>query len=230
MELAAFLAGVEEIAATRPRYRLGGSGTDGTCDCIGLVIGAIRRAGGAWTGVHGSNWAARNEMAVMGAVTEAELAPGMVVYKAWEPGAKKYALPGRYKNSADQRDYYHVGVVTSVNPLEITHCTGPGMLRDRTQGKWRYGGWLKQVKPMTDAAVPEADKAAAASGAAVVTTSNGGAAKLRAQPTKKCGLYWFVPCGAAVDVVTEDTGAPGWWQVRYQGRAGYMMAELLGRG
>ena len=137
MELAAFLAGVEEIAATRPRYRLGGSGTDGTCDCIGLVIGAIRRAGGAWTGVHGSNWAARNEMAAMGAVTAAELAQGMVVYKAWEPGAKKYALPGRYKNSADQQDYYHVGVVTSVNPLEITHCTGPGIVRDKTQGKWR---------------------------------------------------------------------------------------------
>ena len=218
-----FLAQVEAIAATHPTYRLGGSGKDGTCDCIGLIIGAIRRAGGAWTGTHGSNYAARYAMTTLGAITAAELLPGMVVYKAWERGNGKYALPGRYKGSADKRDYYHVGVVTGVQPLVITHCTGPGILRDKALGKWRFGGWLKQVEPAGDAALPAADMQATA----VVMTSNGGAARLRARPTKKCGLYWNVPCGAVVDVVTRETGSPGWWQVRYQGRSGFMMAELL---
>ena len=36
------------------------------------------------------------------------------------PGQAGYALPERYKKGPDQRDYYHVGVVTAVEPLEIT--------------------------------------------------------------------------------------------------------------
>lgn len=37
--LTAFLEQLETICATKPDYRIGGSGTDGTCDCIGLIIG-----------------------------------------------------------------------------------------------------------------------------------------------------------------------------------------------
>ena len=39
-----FLREIRNIRALNPIYRLGGSGVDGTCDCIGLIIGAIRRA------------------------------------------------------------------------------------------------------------------------------------------------------------------------------------------
>ena len=41
--LTAFREQLETICATKPDYRIGGSGTDGTCDCIGLIIGAVRR-------------------------------------------------------------------------------------------------------------------------------------------------------------------------------------------
>ena len=51
--LEAFLSGVAKIKSEAPTYRAGGDGSDGTCDCIGLVIGAIRRAGGGWAGTHG---------------------------------------------------------------------------------------------------------------------------------------------------------------------------------
>lgn len=43
--LEAFLIEVAKIKSEAPTYREGGDGSDGTCDCIGLVIGAIRRAG-----------------------------------------------------------------------------------------------------------------------------------------------------------------------------------------
>ena len=59
--LSSFLEKIREIASENPKYRSGGSGKDGTCDCIGLIIGAIRRAGGSWPGTHGSNYAARYE-------------------------------------------------------------------------------------------------------------------------------------------------------------------------
>lgn len=44
----AWLSKVDEIAAEGPSYKLGHDGSDGSCDCIGLIIGAIRRAGGTW--------------------------------------------------------------------------------------------------------------------------------------------------------------------------------------
>lgn len=42
------LAAVDEINGEKPSYQIGGKATDGTCDCIGLTIGALRRAGGTW--------------------------------------------------------------------------------------------------------------------------------------------------------------------------------------
>lgn len=36
------------IAEETPEYRLGGDGSDGSCDCVGLGIGALRRMGIAY--------------------------------------------------------------------------------------------------------------------------------------------------------------------------------------
>lgn len=55
MTIDEFLTNVRRIQAADPRYRLGRDGSDGYCDCIGLVIGAIRRSGGQWRGIHGTN-------------------------------------------------------------------------------------------------------------------------------------------------------------------------------
>ena len=46
--LSLFLEKLREIAAENPKYRSGGSGKDGTCECIGLLLG--RSAGPAATG------------------------------------------------------------------------------------------------------------------------------------------------------------------------------------
>ena len=62
MTIDEFLTNVRRIQAADPRYRLGRDGSGGYCDCIGLVIGAIRRSGGQWRGIHGTNWTARNAM------------------------------------------------------------------------------------------------------------------------------------------------------------------------
>lgn len=151
VNLSDFLSQVKAIASERPTYRLGGDGSDGTCDCIGLIIGAIERAGGRWKGTHGSNYAARNEMSVMNRQVDAtQLELGWAVYKAKAPGESGYALPNRYKDGTDLLDYYHVGVVTGIEPLEITHCTTgggvDGITTDNRQGKWLYAGPLKQVE------------------------------------------------------------------------------------
>ena len=186
-----FLEKVAEIADASPVYRLGGDGSDGTCDCIGLIIGAIRRSGGSWTGIHGSNYAARYEMRELLPVTDAgELCLGDVVYKARTPGQAGYALPERYKNDPDQRDYYHVGVVTAVEPLEITHCTGPGIVRDTKLGKWTYRGRLEKVD--YDGTSQEVGTMVQT---ATVVADSGSKVKMRSKPSTSDGLYWEVPVG-----------------------------------
>lgn len=217
-----FLEKVQEIAASKPSYKLGHDGSDGTCDCIGLIIGAIRRAGGSWTGIHGSNYAARYEMRELLPVMDAgELNPGDVVYKARTPGQEGYALPERYKNDPDKRDYYHVGVVTATSPLEITHCTGPGIVRDTKLSKWTYRGRLEKVD------YDGAEGMETMAQTAKVTATSGSVVKMRSKPSTSDGLYWEVPVGAEVQVA-EVTGS--WAKVRYGDRTGYMMVTFLDMG
>lgn len=146
-----FLERVEEIAREKPRYRKGGSGKDGTCDCIGLIIGALRRAGATWTGIHGSNYAARKETTDLREIRSAsELQPGELVFKHTRPGQKSYDLPARYRKggsdyNGDLLDYYHVGVVLSAAPLRICHVTGTGAELDTSLGKWSHHGWCRKV-------------------------------------------------------------------------------------
>ena len=151
-------------------------------------------------------------------VTDAgELCLGDVVYKARTPGQAGYALPERYKNDPDQRDYYHVGVVTAVEPLEITHCTGPGIVRDTKLGKWTYRGRLEKVDyDGTEVVETMAQEAK-------VTAASGSTVKMRSKPSTSDGLYWEVPVGAEVQVA-EITG--GWAKVRYGDRTGYMLSLI----
>lgn len=214
-----FLEKVQEIAARKPSYELGHDGSDGTCDCIGLIIGAIRRAGGAWNGIHGSNYAARYEMRELLPVMDAgELNLGEVVYKARMPGQTGYDLPERYGADPDNRDYYHIGVVTAVEPLEITHCTGPGIVRDTKLGKWTYRGRLKKVDYDGTEGMDTMVQTA------TVVADSGYDVKMRSTPSKTDGLYYKVPVGATVQVASVDGE---WAKVRYQDRTGYMMVEYL---
>ena len=142
-----FLAAVEEIAAENPRYRKGGSGFDGSCDCIGLIIGALQRCGGKWSGIHGSNWTARNITEGLKRIaSNADLEVGGLVFKAKAPGTKGYDLPSRYKGDKDPNDYYHVGVVLSVYPLRIRHMTTPAVKIDTKLGAWTHHGWCSMVE------------------------------------------------------------------------------------
>lgn len=246
-----FINQVKAIAAEGPKYRLGGYGRDGTCDCIGLTIGAIRRAGGAWPGTHGSNYAARNELVKLERNSADNLFVGKQVLKAREKGDSRWKLPSRYWNGTDQRDYYHAGVITSVNPLEITHSTGTGLpssiKRDTALGAWTFGGKLRRVEydaleeqpgglvvgdgvPVSSGSGGSVELPGLPVTTAIIHTQNGGPLNIRAKPTKTCGLYWKLPCGTQVTVLETDTGSPGWWKVRGGGITGYCWNTYLAVG
>lgn len=145
-----FMDKVVEIQNRDPKYRLGDDGRNGFCDCIGLLIGAIRLSGGSWKGTHGSNYAARYEMEFLREVSKpSDLEAGWAIYKFRPPGARSNRLPSKYASHPDQRDHYHVGVVLSVSPLKIIHCSKTskkdGIQIDTTMKGWGAAGPLSKL-------------------------------------------------------------------------------------
>lgn len=223
MTISDFVSRVLEIAAESPAYRLGRDGSDGLCDCIGLIIGAIRRSGLRYTEIHGSNWFARHYTAALMRVTdEEELNLGDLVYKAKAPGAVGYDLPSRYAKDPDKYDYYHVGVVTDVNPLEITHCTSSGSVdgitTDKKLGSWTHKGQLTLIDQITEEDAPMAGTTG------IVTAANGKPVNMRKGPSTTTALVDRVPVGAQVTVSSYNDS---WAQIAYRGATGYMMTKYL---
>lgn len=208
--LTAFLSALDATVAASPSYQLGGDGAGGVCDCIGLIIGSIRRAGGIWSGLHGSNHAARHAVAGLSPITSAsELAVGEAVFKARQPDDPAYALPARYADDPDPRDYYHVGVVRSVAPLRIVHCTTPGIVTDTALGRWAWHGRLTAI---TD--VPAKT--------ATVTAATGSTVNLRSSPDGS--LLARIPVGATATILSLDGQ---WAHIQANGRTGWMQTRFL---
>ncbi len=247
-----FINKVLKIKAEKPSYRQPGDASDGTCDCIGMIIGALKRMGIKWGGIHGSNYAARRATVNFRKISDpSQLEIGEMVFKANEPDNPKNTLPSRYKKggayyNGDLRDYYHVGVVTSLNPLNITHMTAPTVKVDTKLGYWAFAGRVKHldnkhaydgeaapvvppttepVKPVTPVTPSTEPPTKPTTGKAVVTAPSGKTVKRRKQPTTKCGMYDNIPIGKTVTL--EEYGKE-WSKISYGGRKGwYMMSKFL---
>lgn len=211
------------IESEQPVYRTGGTGRDGTCDCIGAVMGAMYRLGHANYPLHSSNYFARFQTEALCEITEPSLlVPGQIVYKAKEDPADLHEryLPGGMHCTGDTRDYYHAGMVVSTAPLTIVHCTSSGstngFTRDKNLDQWRFSGYVKNVSYEPQMMVTET---------AVVTVSSGTTANLRIRPDVKSRRTAKVPAGVRVNILEK---ADGWAKiVTPQGERGYMMTQFL---
>ena len=208
-----FVDAVLDNAETVTEYQNGGSG-NGPCDCIGLIIGALARLGVKWPGTHGTNWTARNYVQGMSDVLG--LRVGDVLFKVRQPCDAGYSLPDTYKDSNDKLDYYHIGVVTAVNPLEITHCTTvPGGIKiDTTLGNWRYKALLKCVYEGSEKKMQKG----------LVIADSGKTVNLREKPSKTSKVLMAVPVGTEVDILEEGET---WSNVQYKDMTGYMMSQFI---
>lgn len=223
-----FLDCVRENAARVTHYESGCcGGYDGGCDCIGLIIGALRLAGEKWDGTHGSNYAARNEIQEpypYRIKSESELEPGMIVFKAHAPGDSGYDLPSYYDNSPDRNDYYHVGVVMGVGPLDIMHCTKAlslgidGITEDHSLGKWAYYAKLRDVDYSAVPAAPNMLYKAR------VVADSGSTVNMRKGPSMNYDIITRINIGDVVDVYGGDAE---WQKIYYNGQYGYMMTKFL---
>lgn len=226
-----FLAKALQLFNSNPKRREPGDGSDGYCDCIGYLIGSLRRTGLKWTGIHGSNWAARKEAVNLHAVKSVnDLEVGDMVLKGCNPGTSGYALPSRYKKggayyTGDLVDYYHAGLVYSKNPLQIRHMSSK-MTIDTKIGKWNYAA---RLKPLVNAGAYKEETAVEpvipSSGTqAKVVAQSGGTVNLRKTPSTRGALLERIPLGTIVEIVE-----PGeeWCKIKVGKRTGYMMAKFL---
>ena len=215
------------IAGTLPKYRLGCDGSNGYCDCIGLPIGSLRRAGIKWKGIHGSNYAARYRLKVKIKSIKAvsDLRVGQLVFKG---RTDTKDLPKRYKKggslyNGDLTDYYHVGIVISVKPLVILHMTSPTCKRDTSLGKWGYYGECVYVE-YADASVPVAPPEVIKIMAQVIATS-GKTVNMRKGKGKNYQIVDRVPLGDYVEILQDD--GSDWTYVQWKTKSGYMMDMFL---
>lgn len=228
-----FVSSVAEIAKTNPTYRTGGRGADGTCDCVGLIMGAMYSQGHGKYPMHSSNYFARYETGNMQRLEDSgQLSPGMAVYKARADNGQlndRYKVRGRYY-TGDLLDYYHVGIVTKTNPLEITHCTQSGSVngiaRDLSAEGWTHCGQIKGVDLMED----ENGGATMVGHFAMVTSANRQPVKLRSSPNAKSekNVIARLAVDTVVEVVEEGTSdGIEWSTVVLDDKRGYMMSKFL---
>lgn len=229
-----FLEKILVIFNSNPKRREPGDGSDGYCDCIGLIIGAIRRMGLKWTGIHGSNWAARKEIVNLEPIkSQSDLEVGDIVLKAVSQGHKNWALPSRYRKggkyyNGDTNDYYHAGVVYSLNPFQIRHMSSKMTIDTKvnTHSPWNYHGKSRHLVRasggITPAPVPTLTPRIGTR--AIVVAESGGTVNMRVGPSLKDRLITRVKLGSTVEIIS-----PGeeWCKISYNMFTGYMMSKFL---
>lgn len=227
-----YVDGCDAVYKAKPEYELGASSLK-KCDCIGMDKYSFR-VNGVKFSTTGTNYSMRKQVENVRVLTDAkQLKVGDVAFKAREPGQVGYALPAKYKvggseYNGDLRDYYHIGTVRSVEPLEIIHMTSPTAKMDTKIGNWGFAAnWKKEY--VSDAPEQTEPTPLPVTMLGTVISPNGKSVKMREKPSRKCGMYWDLPVGAIVTVKETDIQADGttWCRIVYGGLSGYMMQEFL---
>lgn len=224
---------VEDIALTVTGYQEGRSGQNGLCDCIGLIMGAMNRLSRISYPIHDTNYFRRYQTNNLRVLKSGEtLQVGQILYKARADQSDlddRYKPGGRYHTPKDMQDYYHVGVITALSPLEITHCTQDGSIsgikRDSSTKGWTHVGEVKGVEYAADISVGGNEEETMSKTAYVSVPSGTTTANLRERPNKKADLVKRITKGTVVEVLEQ---ADGWSKIQDPtGDRGYMMSEFL---
>lgn len=199
---------------------------------------AMKELGRKSYDMHSSNYFYRYQVDDLIRITgEDDVYLGMLLFKTRCDSESGYDLSdtyitGRY-NTGDYLDAYHAGVVTGVNPLEISECTSTGLisgikvtssLGSPSRGGWDCGGKLKGINYDDYTEMEESTMALSGKSCTVV----GGALNLRASKNTASTRIVQIPEGALV-YCYEDDGT--WSRIKYDSNGktytGYGKSEFL---
>jgi len=233
-----YVSKCEEVLNAKPAYVHGKSSLT-ECDCIGMSKYAFRENNVPFS-TTGTNFSARQQVDNLRKLKSVDdLHVGDVVFKAREQGEAgweldkypKYMPGGKYYNG-DLRDYYHIGTVKSVYPLQIIHMTSPTAKTDDSIVKWGFAGtWKKEYISDANPDIPEPapydpePEPAKDPVYMVVFAENGKPVNMRTKPSMKAALIDKVPVGCVVEKIGDD-GA-GWANIIWNKKRGWMMECFL---
>lgn len=193
-------------------YESPGSNDQNGIDCSGAFVRAYRAQGASI--YHGSNTIYRE---YCGAVRRiggvSDLMIGVAVFKHRTDGGE----PSKYQSDGIG-NMYHIGLVTSVNPLRIVHATTPVAKVDTAIGNWSHYGFLDAVS------YGDSQDGGEDLGQATVIAPSGSTVNMRAAKKTNGALVVRVPVGASVTAGATDGE---WTSVQYLGYSGYMMSRFL---
>ena len=232
--IAKYIDGCQDIVDAKPAYKNGASDLN-ECDCIGMDKYSFRKNKVSFS-TTGTNYSFRNQVENIREISSAsDLKVGDVVFKAYAPGDKGWNLPAKYQQggsgyNGDLNDYYHIGTVKSVSPLQIIHMTSPTAKTDTKVGTWKYAAnWKSQYISDSPDPGPEPEPPTPEPQTAMVVADKGSTVNMRKKPDINSPLVERVPIGTIVDIL--DYGAD-WCKIAYTDSAkarwvGYMMTQFL---
>lgn len=201
-------------------------------DCSGAFVYAYNLYGERI--YHGSNRMIRVYCNNVMPASSARLEKGMAIFKSRTnlDGMKaEYKPGGRYYDPSLPNDYYHVGLITNVSPLEIVNATTPRVLISQRLSDWSDVAFLNAVdySDAGDGGDDDDDGGGGGGGGqpeynAYTVAEQGGTVNLRESPDTRARILARVPLGRRVLAGDE---ASGWRPVRYGATEGYMMSEFL---
>ena len=230
-----FVGKVEEIYREDPDYESGGDGSGHKCDCIGMPRGALERAGEK--NVHnmrGTNNAVRHlDLNLRQLTGSSQLQLGDIVMRTRDKDDKNMRLPDKYRKGGSdysekwgETNFTHIGTVTSVYPLVITHMNDPKAQKDTSIKNWEWFGQLPWVEygsqpepgPDPDPDPPEPARTA------TVWSENGKPVNTRKGPNETYGQSraGTIPVGDTVQIDAETTNDEGetWCKCEWTTRKG----------
>lgn len=210
------LAAVFETMLGWP-YASPGSNNASGVDCSGAFVYAYRQFG--LSIYHGSNRIIRRYCHDVRKRQLGELKVGMAIFKSRQDLSRmkaEYKPGGRYYDPALPDDYYHMGLVVSVSPLQIINATPPRVRVDTRLSDWCCAGYLNAVDYQSDWEDPTL---------ATVTAESGSTVNLRSAPSRSAVVRVRVPIGSVVEVLERTDEY--WSLIRWQTYTGYMMREFL---
>ena len=196
-----------------------------------MCRGGLERGGATdITNMRGTNQAARKTIKSLQALeSSAQLCAGDVVLKVRDKDDANMPLPDKYRKGGGDYDkklgevnFTHIGTVTSIDPLVITHMTSPTAKKDKSTKGWSWFGelpWVEYEDVPEPPPEPSIDQ-----DMAIVTAPSGKTVKMREKPSTSCRMYWDVPIGS--DVIVDEWGGE-WSRITWNGRMGYMMTRFL---
>lgn len=201
-------------------YESPGTNDKNGIDCSGMFVKMYRDQGAKI--YHGSNTIFREYCSETGEIHSAkDLQVGMAVFKCkpWtdaDKGNRWYGTP--------PGNLSHIGFVTSVNPLEITHCTSPVAKTDSTIGKWAFWGKLKDVDYSGTPSPEPSPDPEPITVTKMVFAENGKPVNLRYGPSLDKKIMDEIPVG---ETVTLSQIKGGWSKVTWRKKTGWMMSSFL---